>query len=89
MGELHKLERIFSLRLQKGKGKPTQVQATANALNTEGQIKISEEANCTLLTSSDVQAIKKVQEQEDLSRKTLLRTLFVTMLTRSDCQENA
>ena len=36
MGELHKLERIFSLRLQKGKGKPTQVQATANALNTEG-----------------------------------------------------
>ena len=89
MGELHKLERIFSLRLQKGKGKPTQVQATANALNTEGQIKISEEADCTLLTSSDVQAIKKVQEQEDLSRKTLLRTLFVTMLTHSNCQENA
>ena len=36
MGELHKLERIFSLSLQRGKGKPTQVQATANALNTEG-----------------------------------------------------
>lgn len=25
MGELHKLERIFSLSLQRGKGKPTQV----------------------------------------------------------------
>ena len=52
MDQLHKLKKSFSLSLLRGKEKPTHVRAIANALSTEGYIKISEEANWASLTRS-------------------------------------
>ena len=45
MNHLHKLRKMFNLSLLRGKDKYTHVRVVANSLNSEGYIKIAEEAN--------------------------------------------
>lgn len=64
MNHLHKLSKIFNLRLLRGKDKYTLVRAVANSPKSEGYIKLAEEANLASLTCDDI-SVAKTLDLED------------------------